>query len=143
LQPPYVLIALEARLIAGADFRAEDMPFAILAQFVPSRTAIRIVSMFSYRLASRAPNITSPQRKGSPYSIDAICVGSLWCGDRTAPMAMPAKNIAASITAITPSFRGGERLRNCLSNSSRSRRFIFTVPIILFMGNAAKLPLFH
>jgi hypothetical protein len=132
LRPPYVLIALEARLIAGANFGAEDKPFAIVAQFAPSRTASRVVSVFSYRLASRAPTITSPQRKGSAYSIDAICVGSLWCGDRTLPMAMPTKNIAASITAITPSFRGGERLRICLSKSSRSRRFIFTVPIFVY-----------
>jgi hypothetical protein len=38
-----------------------------------------------------------------PYSIDAICIGSLWCADRTLPRAMPTKNIAAaSITAIAP-----------------------------------------
>jgi hypothetical protein len=50
-----------------------------------------------------------------PYFIDAICIGSLWCGDRTLPRAMPTKNIAANITAITPSFRGGPSLRVCLS----------------------------
>jgi hypothetical protein len=46
-------------------------------------------------------------------------------------MAMPTKNIAASITAITPSFRDGERLRICLSKSSWSYRFIFAVPIFV------------
>ena len=52
------------------------------------------------------------------YSIDAICVGALWCGDRTLPSVMPTKNIAASIKAITPSCRGGVSLRICLSKSS-------------------------
>jgi hypothetical protein len=55
---------------------------------------------------------------------------------------MPTKNIAASITAITPSFRGGLSLRICLSKSSWSRRFIFEVPI-LSTRNATKLPPFH
>jgi hypothetical protein len=64
-----------------------------------------------------------------PYSIDAICIGSLWCADRTLPRAMPTKNIAAIITAITPSFCGGPSLRICLSKSSWSRRSIFEVPI--------------
>src|SRR6516164_2853231 len=52
------------------------------------------------------------------YSIDAICVGALWCGDRTLPSVMPTKNIVASIKAITPSFLGGVSLRICLSKSS-------------------------
>ena len=79
-----------------------------------------------------------------PYSIDAICIGSLWCADRTLPRAMPTKNIAAaSITAIAPSFCGGTSLRICLSKSSWSRRSIFEVPIFVSMRNAAKLPLFH
>src|SRR6266436_6584913 len=55
---------------------------------------------------------------------------------------MPTKNIAASITAITPSFQGGLSLRICLSKSSWSRRFIFEVPI-LSTRNATKLPPFH
>src|SRR6516164_956040 len=54
----------------------------------------------------------------APYSIDAICVGALWCGDRTLPSVMPTKNIAASITAIAPSLLGGVSLRICLSKSS-------------------------
>jgi len=49
--------------------------------------------------------------KRARYSNDAISVGALWCGvwcgDRTPPRAMPTKNIAASITAIAHSFRGG------------------------------------
>jgi hypothetical protein len=65
------------------------------------------------------------------YSIDAICVGSLWCGNTTPPMATPTKNIAASITTITPSFRGALSLRICLSKSSFSRRSIFTSPIFI------------
>jgi len=43
-------------------------------------------------------------------------------------MAMPTKNIAASIRAIAPSFRGGLSFRVCLSKSSWSYRFIFEVP---------------
>jgi len=65
-------------------------------------------------------------------------MGSLLSGDRALPKAMPTKNIATSITAITPSFRGGESLRICLSKSSWSRRSIFTSPF-LFKGNAEKL----
>jgi hypothetical protein len=57
-------------------------------------------------------------------------------------MAMPTKNVAASNTAITPSFCGGLSLRICLSKSSWSRWSILEVPIILFMGNAAKLRCF-
>jgi hypothetical protein len=68
---------------------------------------------------------------GLLYSIDAICVGSLWCGNTTPPMATPTKNIAASITPITPSFRGALSLRICLSKSSSSRRSIFTSPIFV------------
>jgi hypothetical protein len=41
---------------------------------------------------------------------------------------MPTKNIAASIIAITPSFRGGVSLRICLSKSSWSRRSILMSP---------------
>jgi hypothetical protein len=67
----------------------------------------------------------------APYSIDAICVGSLWGSDRTPPMATPTKNIAASNTAITPPFRGGVSLRICLSKSSRSCWSIFDVPIFV------------
>ena len=59
------------------------------------------------------------------YSIDAICVGSLWCGNTTPPMATPTKNIAASITTITPSFRGALSIRICLSKSSFSRRSFY------------------
>ena len=84
------------------------------------------------------------------YSIDAICVGSLSCGDRTLPSVIPTKNITASITPISPSFRGGLSLRICLSKSSSSRRFILEVPIFVpnetqlrSIGNAAKLSLFH
>ena len=65
------------------------------------------------------------------YSIDAICVSSVWCGNTTPPMAMPTKNIAASITAITPSFRGAVSLPICLSKSSRSYRSIFTSPFFV------------
>jgi hypothetical protein len=56
---------------------------------------------------------------------------------------MPTKNIAASITAITPSFRGGENLRICLSNSSWSRLSIFAVPIFVHKkrGKAAVVSL--
>jgi hypothetical protein len=56
---------------------------------------------------------------------------------------MPAKNIAASITAITPSFRGGESVRICLFKSSRSRRSIFAVPIFVHRkrGKAAVVSL--
>src|SRR6516225_10660624 len=43
-------------------------------------------------------------------------------------MAMPTKNIAASIRAIAPLFRGGLSFRVCLSKSSWSYRFIFEVP---------------
>jgi hypothetical protein len=46
-------------------------------------------------------------------------------------MAMPTKNIAASNTAIAPSFGGGVSLRICLSKSSRSCRSIFDVPIFV------------
>src|SRR6516164_7877733 len=50
--------------------------------------------------------------------IVAICIGSLWCTDRRLPTVIPIKNIAATITAIAPSFRGGVSLRICLSKSS-------------------------
>jgi len=62
------------------------------------------------------------------YSTNAICIGSLWCADRTLPRVMPTTNIAASNTAIAPSFRGGLSLPTCLSKSSWSYRFIFEVP---------------
>jgi hypothetical protein len=74
--------------------------------------------------------------------VDAICVGSLWCADRTLPRVMPTTNITASITAITPSFRGALSLRICLSKSSWSRRSIFTSPIFVD-ANATKLPPFR
>ena len=44
---------------------------------------------------------------------------------------MPSKNIAASIIAIMPSFRGGVSLRICLSKSSQSRRSILRSPFCL------------
>jgi hypothetical protein len=44
---------------------------------------------------------------------------------------MPTKNIAASNTAIMPSFRGGLSLRICLSKSSWSRRSILRSPFCL------------
>jgi hypothetical protein len=46
-------------------------------------------------------------------------------------MAMPTKNVAAIIRAITPSFCGGDSLLICLSKSSWSYRFIFAVPIFV------------
>ena len=70
----------------------------------------------------------------SPYSIDAICMGSLSCAESTPPRAIPTKNIAANITAIAPSFRGGLSLPICLSKSSWSRRSILMSPF-LFIGN--------
>ena len=76
---------------------------------------------------------------GPAYSTDAICIGSLWCADRVLPRVMPTKNIAASNTTITPSFRGGVSIRICLSKSSWSCRSILMSPFVL-IGNAAKLP---
>jgi hypothetical protein len=70
----------------------------------------------------------------SPYSIDAICMGSLSCAESTPPRAIPTKNIAANITAIAPSFRGGLSLPICLSKSSWSVRSILMSPF-LFIGN--------
>jgi hypothetical protein len=78
-------------------------------------------------------------KRHSPYSIDAICIGALWGADRTPPIAMPTKNIAASITAITPSFGGGPSRRICLSKSSWSRRSIFEVPIFVCAKRNATL----
>ena len=63
-----------------------------------------------------------------PASFDVTCIGSLPCANTTPPMAMPAKNIAISITTITLSFRGGRSPRSCFSKSSWSRRSISALP---------------
>ena len=55
------------------------------------------------RIQVKNPDGTWAEKYGALYSNDAICVGALWCGDRTLPSVMPIKNIAASIKAITPS----------------------------------------
>ena len=44
------------------------------------------------------------------YSIDAICIGLLFCTDRTLLKVMPMRNIAISVTAITLSYRRTEML---------------------------------
>ncbi len=63
--------------------------------------------------------------------------------DRTLPRVIPTKNIAASNTTITPSFRGGLSLRICLSKSSWSYRSILMVPnfVRAKRGNIAPVPL--
>jgi hypothetical protein len=66
------------------------------------------------------------------YSTQAICICSLWCGDKTPPTAMPTKNIAASNTAITPPFSGGKSLRICLSKSYGGRQKPHGLAALLF-----------
>ena len=78
----------------------------------------------------------------SPYSIDAICMGSLLCSDRTPPRVMPTKNIAASNTAITAFISWRRQSSHLLVQEFLVASVHLTSPFV-FIGNAAKLPLFH
>jgi hypothetical protein len=72
--------------------------FGLNSRFCPRRRSSEASSSWGVTLAL-VRRTTAPA-----YSIDAICIGSVFSSDSTLPSVMPTKNIAASNTTITPLF---------------------------------------